>query len=225
MRFIIISLILGTLSIYTFGQEGSQSSNQDFEMKTLIHKDGGGKMDVGYFFEFSGGYAQFDGKNAFLPGISLGMILNHNWSFGLATTFIGNPGSLYYDNIYYLTPTSPVMSGANLFGGYAGGLFEYTAFPSSIVHFSIPVVIGGGYFAYTDNISHENYNFDSWDAIDWTPSFIIEPGVKVEVNLIKMLRIGVGASYRYAANFNLVNTSDDLINGVTGRLSLRFGRF
>jgi hypothetical protein len=40
-----------------------------------------------------------------------------------------------------------------------------------------------------------------------------------------MLRIGLGISYRYAPDLDLKNTSSNLINQFTGKLSLRFGKF
>ena len=55
--------------------------------------------------------------------------------------------------------------------------------------------------------------------------FVIEPGVKVECNVIKALRIGIGISYRYTPDLDLKYTSSDLINQFTAKLSLRFGKF
>jgi hypothetical protein len=230
----LIVLMMGMLiSFSLFSQEdlsNVKTSKQEFKANTLFSKETH-KPDIqlGYFFEMNAGYTKFGSENAFLPGIDFGMILNHNWSVGLSGSFIGNPKNLYYDNIYH-TETGSAMLGANLMGGYGGFLFEYTAFPRSVVHFSIPVMIGGGYFAYIDdfyfsNNDYHNGNMWNYNTIDDNYCFVIEPGIKAEFNIIKMLKLGLGVSYRYSPNFNLVNTADDLLNQFTGRVSLRFGKF
>jgi len=227
-------LILGMLMTFpVFSQVDNQedkSSKNDPEIKTLFgNRSDKGKIPLGYFIEMNAGYTKFGSENVFLPGINMGMILNHNWTVGLSGSFIGNPGNLYFEDIYHPESVS-AMYGANLFGGYGGGLIEYTAFPKSVVHFSVPVMIGGGYFAYLDDYyfgNDFNYDYHNWDynTIDWTVCFVVEPGLKLEFNIVKMLRIGLSASYRYSPNFELVNTSADLINQFTGRFSIRFGRF
>jgi hypothetical protein len=223
--------ILFLFSVVTaFAQDNTKSDNNtsnDEQIKTLFRKGSMDKITLGYFFEINAGYTKFGSEHVFLPGLNMGLILNHNWSVGLAGSLVGNPGNIYYDNIYYPVGTYSAMQGANLIGGYGGGLLEYTAFPKSVVHFSVPVIIGGGYFAYVDDFNYDYHNSDTWgyNTIDWTACFVVEPGLKLEVNILKMLRMGVGVSYRYSPNLDLINTSDNLINQVTGRFSLRFGKF
>jgi hypothetical protein len=233
MKKILVLLAGVFLSSQLFAQEDYsdvKSSKSEFKVNSVFnHKPGKPHLQLGYFFELNGGYTQFGSKNVFLPGLSMGMILNHNWSVGLTGSAIGNPGNLYYNDIYSPDGYS-AMYGANLVGGYGGGLIEYTAFPGSMVHFSVPVMIGAGYFSYIDDYYYGNdfmYDHHNWNysTIDWNVCFVVEPGVKLEFNIIKMLRLGLGVSYRYSPNFELVNTPADLLNQFTGRLSLRFGKF
>jgi hypothetical protein len=233
MKKILVLLSAMLLSFPLFSQEDLsdvKTGSKEFKVNTLFGKDSHHqKIQVGGFIEMNAGYTKFGSKNVFLPGMNIGVILNHNWSVGLAGSFIANPGNLYYENIYHPDELS-AMYGANMVGGYGGGLFEYTAFPKSVVHFSVPVIIGAGYFAYVDDLYYgNNYNYDyhNWDynTIDWNVCFVVEPGVKLEFNIVKMLRLGLGVSYRYSPNFELVNTPTDLINQFTGRFSIRFGKF
>jgi hypothetical protein len=233
MKKIIFFLLAIAMVLPVFSQEDhivKNTSSDEQQMKTLFgNKDQKHAITLGYFMEMNAGYTQFDKRNVFLPGISFGMILNHNWSVGLTGSAVANPGNLYYNDIYNPDSYSATY-GANLVGGYGGALFEYTAFPRSVVHFSIPVMVGGGYFAYVDDYIYGNdftFNGHSMDyhTIDYNVCFVVEPGIKVEFNLIKMLRLGLGVSYRYSPNFELVKTSTGLINQFTGRLSLRFGKF
>ena len=226
----IIILIIGTLLAFPlFAQEDTSAADYS-QINTLFgNRDGKGKIPLGFFVEMNAGYTKFGDNHVFLPGINMGAIINHNWSVGLSGSFLGNPGNLYYDNIYHPESVS-AMYGANLFGGYGGGLLEYTAFPMSVVHFSVPVIIGAGYFAYLDDYyfgNDNNYDPHYWDytTVDWSVCFVVEPSIKLEFNIVKMLRIGLSASYRYSPNLDLVNTPDDLINQFTGRFSLRFGKF
>jgi hypothetical protein len=233
MKKIIFLLLALAMVIPVFSQEDLtivKKSSDELQMKTLFgNKEHRHKNVLGYFVELNAGYTQFGTKNVFLPGLAFGMILNHNWSFGFTGSAVGNPGNLYFNDIYHPESVS-AMYGANLVGGYGGGLIEYTAFPRSVVHFSVPVTIGAGYFAFVDDYYYGNdftFNGTSWDysTIDYNVCFIIEPGLKLEFNIVKMLRLGLGVSYRYSPNFDLVSTPADLINQFTGRLSLRFGKF
>jgi hypothetical protein len=228
--FVFVSLVM-TFSAFSQGDHPTElKPDDDPQIKTLFG-DGSHKKPIplGYFFEMNAGYTQFGGKNVFLPGINIGMIVNHNWSVGLAGSLIGNPGNLFIENIYH-TETGSAMLGAYLVGGYGGGLLEYTAFPRSVVHFSVPVIIGAGYFAYLDDYYfdkdyYHNGSSMNFNTIDYNVCFVIEPGIKAEFNIIKKLRFGVGVSYRYSPNFELENTSTELLNQFTGRVSLRFGKF
>ena len=231
-KFVIVFLSLSmTMCAFSQGEQPTKKkANDDLQIKTLFGSGSHKKpIPLGYFLELNAGYTQFGGKNVFLPGIDLGMIVNHNWSVGLAGSFVGNPGNLYFNNIYH-TETGSAMLGAYLVGGYGGGLIEYTAFPRSVVHFSIPVMIGGGYFAYLEDYYfnkdyYHNGSSMNYNTIDYSVCFVIEPGIKAEFNILKILRLGAGVSYRYSPNFELVNTSSDLLNQFTGRVTLRFGKF
>ena len=198
------------------------------QMNTLFgkgkHK---GHIPLGYFIELNAGYTQFGSQNVFLPGINFGMILNHNWSVGLAGSFVANTNYLYFPDIY--DQYSNQMVKARLGGGFGSFLVEYTLLPRSVVHVSFPLMIGGGYLAYYDeNLSYTSgYPYDHRDCqtIDEDFCFVVEPGIRAEFNIIKKLRFGIGVSYRYSPDLKLVNTNAGLINQFTGRLSLRFGKF
>ena len=55
--------------------------------------------------------------------------------------------------------------------------------------------------------------------------FVVEPGVKLELNVIKKLRVGLGISYRYSPNLDHRNTSTDVMDQFIARLSFRFGKY
>lgn len=232
MKKIIFLLLALAMDFPVFSQEKQATetkSNNDLQMKTLFgNKEHKHNISLGYFVELNAGYTQFGTKDVFLPGLNVGMILNHNWSIGLSGSFVANTNYLHFQNIYFDFQTQQ-MAEARLGGGFGGLLLEYTLLPRSVVHVSFPLMVGGGYLAYYDkNYSYASgIPFDHYNhrTIDDDYFFVIEPGIKAEFNIIKKIRIGVGVSYRYTPDLKLVNTSSELINQFTGRLSLRFGKF
>jgi hypothetical protein len=173
---------------------------------------------------------QFGHKSVFLPGISMGVILNHHWTIGMTGSFIGNPSRVQFHHQHSDSNGTITSSRAKLSGGYGGLLLEYTLLPNSKVHVSFPLMIGCGYL--TD--SRQKYYADSTDSHQARTHhkfsggdhfFVIEPGVKLEFNVVKSLRIGLGLGYNYAPDLDLKNASPNLINQFTGKLSFRFGKF
>jgi hypothetical protein len=73
--------------------------------------------------------------------------------------------------------------------------------------------------------SHNSFSHWNQDIISSDHFFVVEPGVRVECNVVKSLRIGLGISYRYTPDFDLKHTSHELLNQFTAKLSLRFGKF
>jgi hypothetical protein len=231
MKKIIIILMYWAFNHVAFTQDTQPAkvSNGTNVMKTLIEKDSGtNKIPLGYFIEIYGGYSQFGLKSVFLPGVSLGLILNHNWTIGITGNFIGNTNGLHFHNIYF-DSTSLRMHGANLNGGCGGLLLEYTLFPRSRIHIAFPLMIGSGYMYYSpshhyNSTTHSNHDWQ-YIKISRDYFFVVEPGVRVEFNIVKIIRVGLGISYRYTPDLDLINTSPDLINQFTGELNLRFGKF
>jgi len=94
------------------------------------------------------------------------------------------------------------------------------------VHVSFPLLIGGGGMVYNKqhdvDYTSEDWN---WETLDWDAFFVVQPGIRLEFNVVKFFRIGVGASYRYTPDLDLINTSASLINQFNANVSLRFGKF
>ena len=85
---------------------------------------------------------------------------------------------------------------------------------------------------YGFTLQYQRYNWESdyWDNVEdynhdpnWF--FVAEPGVKVEVNVLRWLRFSPGISYRIAHGSEGKGLSDEDINGTSVNLTLKFGRF
>ena len=229
MKKMLLAMMLILIQIIpAFSQETTQSQPQqgdDGEIKTLFKKSGQ-PLKVGYYISPEAAYTQFAEKNVFLGGLSFGIILNHFFSVGLAGYGIMNSGKLWFDFPENALYNPPYAMGGYLYGGYGGVKFEFRVLPTSPVHLNFPILIGGGGLVYKSSSSH-NFNFNNWDGSSFGSDgfFVVEPGVMVELNLVKFLRLDAGISYRYTPDLDLINTSSGLINNFNANFSLKFGKF
>ncbi len=235
MKKLTIMLICWVSSLAVFAQDTvttNTTSRSTNEIHTIFgNRTGKCQISHGFFIELNGGYSMFGSKSVFLPGMSMGVILDHHWTIGATGSFIGDPHGLHYNNIYYDSATSK-MNGAYLNGGYGGLLLEYTLMPRSRVHLVFPLMIGFGSMDYTSSsrridsiVVNNSFKEYHHGYISRDVFFVIEPGIRLEFNMVKSLRLGVGISYRYSPDFKLENTSPDLLNQFTAKLTLRFGKF
>jgi hypothetical protein len=117
---------------------------------------------------------------------------------------------------------------ASLLGGYGGLSVAPAVCSNALVHASFPVFVGYG------SISYEMYNAaDAANRIEDTDGFwVLEPGIEVELNLMKFIRVAVGGYYRYCGNVNLYYengseniVSKNILNNFSVGVRLRFGKF
>jgi hypothetical protein len=200
-----------------FAQDDQKTNSGEEQMKTLFSS--GKKVKVGWFASFEPAYTEIDGYSAYLGGFSGGVIIDHQLSIGLA-------GRGWYTGHSY--PNFQDTLSASLVGGYGGLLIEYTLFPKSLVHVTFPVLIGGGGAAYVEDWQQykweNNYHHDmkvfSSDAY-----FVIEPGVRAELNIVKWMRLNAGVSYRILSGMKLKPEPSGKLNGFTATVGFKFGKF
>lgn len=192
------------------------SAQEDREVSTIFgSKDG--KVDHGGWGGLTFGYTQVKGKDTYLMGARGGWLIDHHFTIGLA----GN-GFISDKEYTEILPGTPI----NIAGGYGGLLLEANLFPFSPVHLTIPVIIGAGGVAYTDQRWWDDNHHDySPGSIDSDAFFVLEPGLEIEINIIKFLRFAVGGSYRYTSQVSMINSSGSMLRGFNGYFGLKFGSF
>lgn len=219
LLFLLLGIIMVSPVVAQTDSTAHSSKKSDGEIKTIFTKSDH-RVKIGFYIGPDGAYTQFKGRDVFLVGMSMGMILDHFFSVGLSGYAIVNSGKLWYDNIDEVT-----KQGAYLYGGYGGLKFEFRVLPSSPVHVNFPILVGAGGLVYSNwKLNNHNYNYNS-ESLDWDVFFVVEPGVMMELNLVKFMRLDLGISYRYAPNVQLMNTSPGLINNFNANIGLRFGKF
>lgn len=168
-------------------------------------------------------------KNGFtsFAGFSGMLLFNKNFAAGVT---IQNS----FDRSYSPSGISPL----NLSGQFAGLRLEYTIHPDKAVHLSFPLLFGMG-SARADSASRArpsqsdttlqghkfNRNENRGNRSDY---FLIQPGVQIEVNLFKYVKIYVGASYRVTINSETPATSTipaNVLDGLSLNAGLKLGLF
>ncbi len=195
----------------------SQEKSDNMEMKTLFGSNE--KTTHGGYGGISVNYSHIDGRDAVLVGGRGAWIINHGIGIGLA-------GYGFANEIKYSDKVNDKDDNCYLIGGYGGFLIEPIFGALRPVHISIPILIGGGGVAYNRN-GWWNNDDNKWEyyTIDSSPFFVIEPGVEIELNIIKFIRIAVGGYYRYTAGMNLINTDSHALDSFSCGITLKFGKF
>jgi len=208
-----ITLCMLLLSTLAFAQ-------QETEMKTLFGNSG--IRSNGGYGGLTTGYSNIDGRDAILMGGRGAWLINHKLGIGLAGTG-------------FLTDSKQDEQLNDRFqfvGGYGGLFLEYIVNPNSPVHVSFPLTVGAGGVAYARrDYSFSNNDFDALEE-DSEAFFVVEPGIEVELNLLKFMRLAFGASYRYTSEVDLNYVSNDtrivgsdVLRGFSGGITLKFGKF
>lgn len=216
MKTTILFLAMFAISAGLTAQEENKNKNAQ-EYRTLF---GGENISHGGYGGLSVNYSQIDGKDAILIGARGAWIINHGIAIGIA-------GYGFANDLKYEKTIHGVSDNYSLVGGYGGLLIEPIIGAKHPVHVSFPVVIGAGGVSYVthywntyDEPYHNEYYSEDADAF-----FVIEPGLEIELNMVKFMRIAIGGYYRYTSNLDLADTDSDVLNGFSTGVTLKFGKF
>lgn len=208
-------LILGILAITAAGlfaqTEGSDKS-EDKEIKTLL----GENVSHGGYGAIMVNYTVIDDKDAILVGGKGAWIINHVLGIGIGGYGFAN--DLTFDNVLD-------EKGYSLAGGYGGLLIEPVILPHSPVHIAVPILVGAGGVALLDSYYYSYDEPQSYYAAASDAFFVVEPGIEIEFNMVKFMRLSLGVYYRYTQDLELPGLDANTLNGFSGGLGLKFGKF
>jgi len=190
----------------------NDSLKKDDGIKTIF---GNKKISHGGYGAFTIGYSMIDNKDAFITGGRGAWIIGHSFAIGLGGYGFGN--DLYIDNVTGSQEYS-------LEGGYGGLILEPIVLPKFPIHLSFPVLIGAGGVAYLRSTYWDEFDPDV-NIEDSDAYLVAEPGVELEMNLIKFVRLALGASYRFTSDIHLLGKKHDILNGYNLGFTLKFGKF
>lgn len=218
------------LTLFLFGATAISLAQEDEEMK-LLFKPKHDKSTNGGYGAFQFGWTQLNGKNAITVGGRGAWVANHYFALGLA-------GNGFFSDSYEL-PNKANNSYA-LYGGYGGVLIEPIVASMSTVHVSFPIIFGaGGVVASSYDMYYPGggyYHSNYYEDVD--PFFIFQPGVEMEINIVKFFRLALGISYKltsgidlqykYFDDFNepqVVKIDKKAMDGLVATLTFKFGKF
>lgn len=212
MKFITTLIIALLFSLFTNAQEIVSEKSED-EVKTVF----GNIFSYGGYGGLSYHYGIIEERNTFLNGGRAAWLVNHSLGIG----FAGYAFKTKSKNDDHLGNIRFRYS-----GGYGGVLIEPIIASKSMIHLTFPVIIGGG------GIGYKERNTNSDDYIeDRTAYYMVEPGLEIEINIVKFFRISIGAYYRFTSDVKLKYkdgypiSDNDILNDFSCGVNLKFGRF
>lgn len=210
MKTTLLTIALLLVSFGVFAQEGEQ------EYRTLFNNNG--IRSNGGYGAVTTGYSKIADRHAILIGGHGAWLVNHQFGLGFGGTgFVTERKTDAKLNSRYL-----------LAGGYGGLRMEFIAMPKSPIHLSFPILVGAGGVSYVE--AGRDYEFNREE--DSQAFFVAEAGAELELNVIKIMRVSFGVSYRHTSDVSL-NYFDggapiigkDALRGMSGTISLKFGKF
>jgi len=211
MKKIIASLIVLFVAFNATAQDNIKIGGYDQEVKTLFKKN---KRD-GFYGSISGGYSPIDNVDGLTFSARGGRIMDHWFAFGLAGTGFANNIEELGDYVY----NSSSDEDLNLAGGYGGFFLEPILLPLKPIHLSFPVIIGVGAAS-----AMKSYYLSSYYEVNdffW----VVEPGIELELNFTRHLRIAAYATYRYTPNLSIEGISPDALRNYSTGISMKIGLF
>ncbi|MCB9184620.1 MAG: hypothetical protein H6591_11950 [Flavobacteriales bacterium] len=210
-------LLLAFTATFTFAQQAEEP------MRTLLSGDH--HIVHGGWGGPSAHYTRVLDQDALLVGARGGWLINHRLTIGLAghglVTYVGNAG---YDAYLHDIGRSP-RHRSRFDMGYGGLLIEPIIAYRSPIHISLPILVGAGGCVYSWDGQPETDFDPRFYSDDAQAFFVVEPGIDLELNVIPLLRVGLGASYRYTSDLDLPATSNDALHGLNVGVTVKVGRF
>lgn len=209
------------LSLFLFLFSSQVALAQDYQIRTLFKSPG---------HRASGGYGAavnkmttINGQFANIVEVYGGWYINHRFLLGAGGASVTN--NLQVPEEFSVSP------GENMSYQYVqfGLMLEYTLWSHRAIHFAVHSFNGPGFtvqyrrFGWDD----DDYPWRDFEDHPYAPNwfFVTEPGVKVEFNLFKWMRLSPGISYRAAFNSRSPGLSDKDLSGTSVNLALKFGKF
>jgi len=145
-------------------------------------------------------------------GIRIGSCINHKYVFGLGAD------GIFSDNGFEGTGSSSdsvFLRNALFYGGLYLDFIVPTGIPLQV---SFPTLLGIG-----GDIVYEKQPYTM--ILEIGDFLVAEPKINLELNLSRVIHIGVGVGYRFVANSHIQRVSNKDLSGVVINGIIKFGSF
>lgn len=205
-------VLLALLVMITVQQAWAQTT----QTETLFSAKGNKKTKVGAYGVPAAKFTSIDGNFGVLTGAYGGVLLNNKIMLGAGAYSLVNNiafkdlnanGQKEYLNLWY-----------------TGLVAEYMHNSNKLIHWTVGTLIGGGGVSRREK--HHDFNDNDHDYTrDGSGFFVAEPFANLEVNLIKNLRLDVGASYRFISGTSTTGITDSKLSNPAVHVGLKAGVF
>jgi len=175
----------------------------------------------------SGGYGALNNKFTNIGGdyanlveVYGGWYINHKFLLGIGAGATTNniPVPLEYS-------VDPLRNMSYEYG-QVGLVTEYVFGSNKTFHFAFNLFSGAGFTLQYERYGWHNLDYNNGDNdYDENWFFVAEPGVQVEINLLKWMRFSPGISYRAAFGSDAPGLSDNALSDISYNATLKFGKF
>lgn len=191
------------------------------DIRTLFKDEG--KTSTGGFFSVSTGYTQVLRSGGMLVGGQGGWMIGHSFTvggggYGLVSRVIAEQ----YDD--YLRAQGVLARSSTLNFGYGGVFAEALVNYRAPVHIAFPLLIGYGGCS-IDAVPVEDQQPAIDPGVRSQGIFVVQPGVRMELNVAEHARVSVGVDYRYTSAIYLTALPADALRGFSGLMTIKVGRF
>lgn len=102
------------------------------------------------------------------------------------------------------------------------------------MHVAFPVLVGGGGVSYSEKINHSGREYDEANSFSKDAAFfVVNPGIELELNMLRFVRLAFGAYYRYTSPVDIEYKSyqgikiapNDALNGFSFGTTIKIGYF
>ena len=203
---LVVTGLITIFSLQAFAQEG----NVQTIFKGDLRSSGGYGAVTNKFTTIRGEYAN-------LVGMYGGWYINHRFMIGVAAAASTN--NLLVPQQFSTNPLKPRTWQYGQFGMVS----EYVPNSDKAIHLAFHLFSGAGFtLQYQrqdwDHSSHDNATDENWFVV-------VEPGVQLEVNLFKWMRLSPGVSYRGVFGSYGRGLTDTDLSAVSYNATMKFGKF
>ena len=202
-------LILSFVLLFCFSATQAQEETLFGDSKITHGGYGGPELKV----------TQINGEWGLAVGGRGGWIISSSLSLG---------GGGYGIVTNHIVDYSNSNSDVQLNVGWGGGFIEYINSSNSVFHFTVNSLIGAGGASFFVNDDGSHWGNPIGESSSF---FVFEPGVTIDVNLLRFFRISAGVSYRFVSGLELFNSNGALLiedkdfSGMGFNLCFKFGEF
>lgn len=171
------------------------------------------------------------GNSGFASGATGALIFNERFSVGLH----GAMSEAF-------TPTDLNNPALKLNYALAGAHMEYTFAPHRLVHVTFPLFVGAGSasidslrtYRYSGKGHNDDWGGNRYNRNDYNSFFVVQPGLRLEMNVIRFVKVYIGANYRavigdnnvtYPVGASRTNVTNAQLSGISLSAGLKVGFF